>query len=171
MGGCAHIGFTAWCSGSAGGGVTPNQCVPRVPSLHPHCGPTLWGQLSPNADGSRAQRDRAVPRATRTSEAVVPGGRSLRWAPGLLGSEKARGGLRQLAGSLLVWQGCLLGIMGTVLSSLNHVHSPRTGLWGAPQHPYFTDEETEAEGGTVTGAGSHMSKRQDSCDSSPHCQR
>lgn len=54
VGGCVHIGFIAWCSGSAGGGVTPNRCVPRVPSLYPHCGPTLWGQFSPTADGNKS---------------------------------------------------------------------------------------------------------------------
>lgn len=66
----------------------------------------------------------------------------------LLGSEKACGGLGQLAGSLLVWQGCLLGIIWTVLSSL-----PGQASGWAPPHAYITAEETEAEGGTVTGPG------------------
>lgn len=49
-------------------------------------------------------------------------------------------------------------------------HTPHMSQDRPLQHLYFTGEETEAKGGTVTGAGSDSEKWQNSCDLSPHCQ-
>lgn len=86
---------------------------------------------------------------------------------GLLGSEKNYGSLRgpEAAGQgpSWFWQGVCCSQFPTLLTL-----SPDRPLDGLPPDPHLADGEVEAEGGTVTGAGSH-SKRSGRIHE-PHCQ-